>query len=861
MKKLFVLSLVMLMTIGVFAQKAKITGKIVDAQSGEALIGATAGLSGYAIGSVADLTGNFKINNVPTGSYTLVISFVGYEDQSFEIEVKGGETKKMGTVELKSTAIGLDEIRIISSSAVDRQTPVAVSTISGDEIAKNIGTQELPEVLKTMPGVYATKKGGGTGDSRINIRGFNQRNIAVLINGIPVNDMENGWVYWSNWAGLAEATSTIQVQRGLGASRLAINSIGGTMNIITKTTDIEKSGSFTQSITDYGNSKSTLMLSSGKMENDMAITFVGSRTQGSGYIDQTWVDAWSYFLSVSKDFGDDHQLVFTAIGAPQQHGQRDRELTKDEIDTYGPKYNKDWGWLGGEAVNQRVNYYHKPQLALNHYWNVSEKSFLATSLYLSIGRGGGSGPLGDYASNSDPDGLLNWGNVYDNNVNNMDTVTFDNGAQYIPANGDPVSSQTILRNSVNRHFWYGALSTFKHDFSENLHLLAGLDARHYKGEHYREVRDLLGGDYWFEQYKYAVDGAGGRDQYKTVGEKIAYDNDGVVTYGGLFGQLEYASNKISTFVAATVSNTWFKRVDRYNYIDDIESDVATALGYNAKLGANYNISDKHNVFLNAGYYSKAPDFRFVFVNYSNTLSNEDLENEKIIGVEAGYGFSSAKFAMKLNVYHTMWNDKSLLSRRITTESGAQVNAFIKGQDAVHQGVELEFNSIITNNFNLGGFVSLGNWEWASDVTADVVDDATNEVYTTEIYADGLKVGDAPQTQIGIIGDYTIYKDWEIGVVFTYNDDYYANYDPEDRDDPNDRVQPYKLDPFALLDLRLAYSFKFTGLDAQAMINCHNVTDQEYWAEAYDSDDHVSEEGLSGFYGWGRTWNFAVKVNF
>ena len=72
-------------------------------------------------------------------------------------------------------------------------------------------------ILNTTPSVYATQQGGGAGDARINIRGFNQRNIAVMINGVPQNDMENGWVYWSNWDGVGTKAVLIQVQRGLSA--------------------------------------------------------------------------------------------------------------------------------------------------------------------------------------------------------------------------------------------------------------------------------------------------------------------------------------------------------------------------------------------------------------------------------------------------------------------------------------------------------------------------------------------------------------------------------------------------------------------------------------------------------------------
>jgi hypothetical protein len=61
--------------------------------------------------------------------------------------------------------------------------------------------------MNRTPGVYATKQGGGYGDSRISLRGFDQRNTSFLINGQPVNDMENGWVYWSNWQGLTDVAS------------------------------------------------------------------------------------------------------------------------------------------------------------------------------------------------------------------------------------------------------------------------------------------------------------------------------------------------------------------------------------------------------------------------------------------------------------------------------------------------------------------------------------------------------------------------------------------------------------------------------------------------------------------------------
>ena len=131
-------------------------------------------------------------------------------------------------------SIALAEV-VVSSGVIDvakeRETPIAVSTITAREVQLKVGNMEFPEIMNKTPGVYATKQGGGYGDSRISLRGFDQRNTSFLINGQPVNDMENGWVYWSNWAGLTEVASGIQIQRGLGASKLAVPSVGGTVSV------------------------------------------------------------------------------------------------------------------------------------------------------------------------------------------------------------------------------------------------------------------------------------------------------------------------------------------------------------------------------------------------------------------------------------------------------------------------------------------------------------------------------------------------------------------------------------------------------------------------------------------------------
>lgn len=199
-----------------YGASAQVKGRVVDQTSKEPIVGATVIYQKES--TTSELDGTFELKTAKSGD-KLQLKYLGYKDT--EVIATNNIT-----VNLESTAIGLKEVSIVASVGIDRKTPVAISTISPKFASENLGSQELPELLKITPSSFITKGGGGLGDSRINVRGFDQRNIAVLINGVPVNDMENGWVYFSNWAGIGDALKQMQMQRGLGASKLAIQSVG-----------------------------------------------------------------------------------------------------------------------------------------------------------------------------------------------------------------------------------------------------------------------------------------------------------------------------------------------------------------------------------------------------------------------------------------------------------------------------------------------------------------------------------------------------------------------------------------------------------------------------------------------------------
>ena len=182
MRKLLALAL-FLTSATIFAQ-GTITGTVIDSELNSPLPGATIMEVGTNNGTTTDFDGNFSLN-VSSATGTVSISFVGYERRTIRFNVAQGATQNLGRININPDAGALAEVVItgVADIAKDRQTPVAVSTIRAAEIQEKLGSQEFPEILNSTPSVYATKQGGGFGDSRINIRGFDQRNTAVMING------------------------------------------------------------------------------------------------------------------------------------------------------------------------------------------------------------------------------------------------------------------------------------------------------------------------------------------------------------------------------------------------------------------------------------------------------------------------------------------------------------------------------------------------------------------------------------------------------------------------------------------------------------------------------------------------------
>jgi outer membrane receptor protein involved in Fe transport len=832
----------------------------------------------------------------------MLLSFFALSSSlAFSQETNEQKTDSLATFQF------LEEV-VVSSRVIDiakeRETPIAVSQISAQEVLLKVGNQEFPEIMNKTPGVYATKQGGGYGDSRISLRGFDQRNTSFLINGQPVNDMENGWVYWSNWQGLTDVASGIQVQRGLGASKLAVPSVGGTVSIFTKSAEKQEGGSLTQMIGNDGYIKTTGAYNTGVNDKGWSSSYLLTKWSGNGYVYNTSGAGWTYFAAVGyTPEGSAHSLNLSLLGAGQWHHQRDVWVSIRDYENFGEegidqRWNTNGGTLNGEEFNMRRNFYNKPLATFNWDWKISDNIDLATSLYGSAGRGGGTGPRGrnydvlpfneDLTSFFIEDGKTDFRRA-DGTVD-YDAIVADNRAGASPYTGAISSyegsllgangysdegvfrSGMIRRASMNSHNWVGGISNLNIN-ADKMRYSIGVDLRNYKGFHYRVLNHLMGFDGYYStgnknsagQIIETLVEASPFNNTGLQGPKIDYYNIGYVGWQGFNGLAEYSGDKLTAVIQAGLSNQSFQREDLFDQPGLPLSEKKNIGGGYLKGGANLNINQNSNLFFNAGYISRQPQFDAVFPNFANRV-NEDLQNEKIQSLELGYGYIGNGFKLNLNVYSTVWGNR-FVSRSLSNQQGIDGSAQFRDIDVVHNGIEVEAQYRPSGTTKLRGMLSIGDWTYTKDFEAELFDDNQQLIGTGTLYLEGAKVGDAAQfiAYLGI--DQRFGESLNVDLDYRFVDGLYADYSITDSAFTEaNNPGALKLPSYGLVDLGATFTM---GMGWSLRANINNLLNTTYIAES-NSNIHATagsetwngvDKNNSVWFGFGRTWNLSLRYQF
>lgn len=815
-----------------FMAAQTIVGSVVYQSTDSPLPGATVSASGTT--TTTDAFGSFELKIVATAgsSILLTINKDGFLNYQQDIAIDGSPRINLGTIKLPSSGS-------FDPTVTDEFIPTI--SLSNDEVGGG-GVQSVSGVLSASNDAFVSAAAFVFGPARFNIRGYNAQYTTVLINGMPVNDLENEGVFFNHWGGLNDVFRNRTNIIGLGASTFAYGGVGGSSNIDTRASSQRKQLRVGYALANrtYRN-RLMATYSTGMMESGWAISASASRRWADeGYIEGTFYDAYSYFLSVDRKLGKNATLNLTTFGAPVKRGKTSG-ATQEVYDLHGNNYyNANWGYQEGEKRNARVFNAHQPMFILRKDWAISDKFQWTTSLGYQTGRTGNSALdwydapdprpnyyryLPSYFDEESADqiaaqwpaaGQLNWDQMYQINYNSLESIPNANGIEGNTVTG--LRSQYIIedrRTDLRRANANTVLEAF---LTDNITLQFGLTYQAQLTQNYKLVDDLLGGEFYLNVDKFAEFDSTGiftennldvPNQILREGDVFGYDFDYQMRQAGGWAQANFKYRKLDMFVAANAGQAKFWRkgnVANGKFPNESfgDSERPKFAEYGAKGGITYKLNGRNYLLANAAYQTQAPNVRDGFASpRSRNEIVENLTQEKITSFEGGYLLRAPRIRARAMGYFTRFEDQVFnrsffFDGAIRTDDGLRggfVNYIMTGINTQHAGLELGVEANVTSTLRVSAVAALGQYIYTSRPTASVyLDQLADKVVEHTVYINEFFVPSSPNEAFTVGLSYNSPKFWFASFNFNYFGGTYLDFYPERRTTeaisyvPNPQVQ-------------------------------------------------------------------------
>lgn len=831
MLRLFTLLLLTLSPFLLSAQILLFEGRVVDSRSGVPLEGVTVSTEYDEV--YTDENGAWEMElSMDVRQVLFRFSAGAFEPIEINYTVKGMDVQSLGTVQMLPPAVSSNELL-----AKEDQIPTIV--ISEDDLeGGSASSQDISGLLAASRDVFVAASSFTFGPARFRIRGLGAENTNVLMNGAPVNDLENGQVFWSAWGGLNDVLRYRETDIGLNSIEYTTGGIGGGILIDTRASTQRKQlrASYAISNRTYRN-RVMLTWSSGMLKNGWAVSLSGSRRWAEeGYIPGTFYDAWSYFASVDKMLGKNHQLNLTAMGAPIKRG-RSSGAIQELYDLAGSNYyNSFWGFQNGEVRNSRVANTHQPLFILRHDWKMGEKSTLMTSASYQFGRNGSTAidwynardPRPDYYRylpsyilepsqkeavaeeyrNNEAARQIDWDYMYRVNYDSYEAVENAFGIE-----GNTVAGKRSKYILEERRFdskEANVNTIFTHFLNDRITFNGGLGYQYYQGDYFKVVNDLLGGEFYLDIDRFAeTDFPENPDAKQNdlntpnrilkEGDRFGYDYDPNIRKGYAWGQAVFTLPKVDFFLSGELSRTSFWRQGdvvngRFPESSFGNSEKQNFLNYTAKGGLTYKISNIHYLYANGAVMTRAPFFRNAYISpRTRNQAADNMASERIQAGEAGYLLRSPRVKARASAYWAQFSDQMRTisffnDESIATENAEDlidlgfVNFTLTGIDSRHIGTELALEVKLNSALTINGVAAIGQYIYTSRPTATIVNDNDPTIAINErvIYLKNFRVPGTPQTAYTAGINYNGKKYWFANLNVNYFDNVWIDVNPNRR---------------------------------------------------------------------------------
>lgn len=687
----------------------------------------------------------------------------------------------------------------------------------------------VPSLLHDFRDVFesfATFQMGGP--AWFNMRGYDNKYQRVLLYGVEMENLENGFGLWNRWSGLNRSI-IINRNHYMNATSGIYSGIGGFMYINPSRPNGRKqlNVSYTSANTTYDH-RLMATYSTGIMKSGWSVALSASRRYASeAAIPGTFMNAWSYYMSIKKTFGLRHNFNFVTLGAPIERGRA--SASHPEMHEYGGNlYNPNWGYLAGQKLNSRISKTHQPVFLLNHEWKMKEQGRINTSLMYMFGRDGTTrlewynarDPRPDYYRKlpgfielTDPlsaekvrqelidnplSRQINFDDLYRTNRNpgSVETILNAGGIE-----GNDISgyrARYIIEENRFDMQKVGLNSIYESLFKDKTNVSAGIYYHWQRTHNFKVVNNLLGADYFVDRNQFAErefptnDDVAQSDlnnpnRVVRVGDVFGHNYYSTICYKGAWAQVEHFTKKVDMHASAEISHTGMyregkMRVGLFPDISEGKSDKLNFINVIAKAGATYKINGRNYISLNGQYQTKAPYFNDIFV--SARTRNQTIENpvnEKIFGFETGYYLRANKIKSSIVLYYTQFMDEAQNISFFHDEFRTFVNYSLSNMDRRHMGMELATRVKVTSTFDISAVASIGEYVYTSRPNATITQDNSNEILKGEtIYMKNSYVPRSPQMAFTTGLHYNAPQFWFVNVFFNFADRLFEQINPTRR---------------------------------------------------------------------------------
>ena len=732
---------------------------------------------------------------------------------------------KKGTLILFVILLAIGGFAQETDTVSQSQPEIPIISLNDSDFDDN-ESQDISGLLSSSTDVFTNTAGYTFGQARFRIRGYDNRNSHVLINGIFVNDAETGRPYYGNWGGLNDVMRNKVVTSGLLFSDYSFGGIGGVTNIITRASEQRPGTSVSYSIANksYRN-RAMITHSTGLMDNGWAFTVSGStRWAQEGYVRGTFDEAYSYFLAAEKQISDKHSLGLTIMGSPSRRGKSGvgtaevYELSGDNF------YNPNWGYQNGVMRNARVGTFNQPRAMLSHYWKIDPTMKLTTSASYMFGRAGSTAlnwydaadPRPDYYrnlpsyhegiddiqanylsdmwQNSETFRQLDWDSFYDANRKNLYTVEHVGGIDSINITGNRAKYMIEDRRYDLKRFDFATL--FSKELDEKTKLSTGVNYMSSQTHNYKTVEDLLGADWWLDIDQFAErdfsddyiiqSDVSNPNNIVEQGDAFGYDYIININKANVFAQAETKLNRIDLFGGFDLSYTEFWRTGnmrngKFPAASFGNSPTHKFFNYAVKAGANVKITGRNFILLNASYRTVAPYTRDAFISPRTRHHVVDnLTSEQIYTGDLSYFYRSPYLQAKITGFYTKFEDGLESTSFYHDELRTFVNYTMTEVDRVHYGGELGIEAKLTSTISASFVTGYGKYLYDSRPLVTIAQDNSSEILAVNrtVYIKNYHVGSMPEFAASVGGKYNAPKYWFVGVNANYFAESYINLNPE-----------------------------------------------------------------------------------